>query len=249
MRLTVVLCVMRKRISRPLIPFAACLLLAAPVRAQSAVDPSGHWEGSIQVQGRDIPVVVDLAKQNGGGFSGTIGLPQENLAGLPMQSVTFEGGWVTFSVRSDQVFKAALSADGKSMSGDYTVSAGSVPFGMDRKGDAVIAAPPKSPKITRELEGTWNASPTVGGATMRLVLALANQADGMATGTISNLEEGGVTIPLTIKQAGANVTLEIAPVKASYAGTLNSAGTELAGTYTQAGVTIPVTFQRAAPAR
>ena len=166
-----------------------------------------------------------------------------------MKSVTVEGGWVTFSVRSDQTFKAALSADGKSMSGDYTVSAGSVPFGMDRKGDAVIAAPPRSPKITRELEGTWNASPTVGGAIMRLVLTLANQADGMATGTISNLEEGGVTIPLTIKQAGANVTLEIAPVKASYAGTLNSAGTELAGTYTQAGVTIPVTFQRAGSAR
>ena len=58
-----------------------------------------------------------------------------------------------------------------------------------------------------------------------------------------------VTIPLTIKQAGPSVTLEITPVKASYSGTLNSAGTELAGTYTQAGATIPVTFQRAAPAR
>jgi hypothetical protein len=166
-----------------------------------------------------------------------------------MQSVTVEGGWVTFSVRSDQVFKAALSADGKSMTGDYTLSAGSVPFGMDRKGDAVIAAPPKSPKISKELEGTWNASPTVGDVTMRLVLTLSNQADGMSTGTISNLEEGGVTIPLTIKQAGANVTLEIAPVKASYTATLNSAGTELVGTYTQAGATIPVTFQRAASAR
>ena len=66
MRLTVVLCVMRKRIARPLIPFAACLLLAAPVRAQSAVDPSGHREGSIQVQGRDIPVVVDPRSKTAG---------------------------------------------------------------------------------------------------------------------------------------------------------------------------------------
>ena len=84
-------------------------------------------------------------------------------------------------------------------------------------------------------------------AIMRLVLTLANQADGMATGTISNLEEGGVTIRSQSSRPEQSVTLEIAP-KASMP-TLNSAGTELAGTYTQAGVTIPVTFQRAGSAR
>ena len=41
-------------------------------RAQSPADPSGHWEGSVQIPGNSIPFVVDLAKDAKGQRTGTM---------------------------------------------------------------------------------------------------------------------------------------------------------------------------------
>jgi hypothetical protein len=73
----------------------------------------------------------------------------------------------------------------------------------------------------------------------------------MATGTISNLEEGGETTSRLNHQAGLGQDVthgDRGPVKGlSYTGTLNSAGTELAGTYYAGRASrYRVTFQHAA---
>ena len=53
---------------------AAFLLVAAPfARAQTPVDPSGHWEGSIQIPGTELNIEVDLTKNSQGGITGTLG--------------------------------------------------------------------------------------------------------------------------------------------------------------------------------
>ena len=81
---------------------------------------------------------------------------------------------------------------------------------------------------------------------MRLVLKMANQPDGTATGTIVSLDGSGVEIPIAMTQKASNVTIDVASVGASYVGVLNAAGTELAGTWTQGPATLPLTFKRAA---
>jgi hypothetical protein len=225
---------------------AALLLLSAPVaRAQSAVDPSGHWEGAIQIPGRDdVRFEVDLARRDAGDVTGAISAADEK--GLPLTKVAVEGRSITFQARSDQPFSAVLSHDGKQMSGNATLSGYSLPFGMNRTGDARLEPAVTSPSVGKELEGTWNATLGINGMSLRLALTVTNQSGGGAIARIVSLDEGGLTVPAVVTQNGSSVNYEQKGVAGSYAGTLNADGTELVGTWTQRATSLPLAFRRGA---
>jgi hypothetical protein len=214
-------------------------------RAQSLADPSGHWEGAVPGMAR---FEIDLARNAAGEFIGTISLPDEHLKGLPLLSVSVDGIAVSFSARGDQPFQGALADGGKSMTGELIVEGFSLPLMLTRTGDARLEPPQTSPAIGRELEASWNGTLEAEGRPYRLVLKLSNQPDGTSTGAIVNLDQGGLTLPITIAQRGRAVTLNVSVIGASYSGLLNAEATELAGTFTQGARTAPLTFTRAARA-
>jgi hypothetical protein len=79
---------------------------------------------------------------------------------------------------------------------------------------------------------------------MRLVVKMANQPDGTATGTIVSPDGSGVEIPIAMTEKGSNVTVDVTSVGASFVAVLNAAATELVGTWTQGTATLPLTLRR-----
>jgi len=233
------------RTHRIVIAAAVYLTSAASLHAQTAVDPSGHWQGELQAPGMSIAFEVDFAKKTGGGYAGAVNIPSERVKGLPLTKVTVDGKSIAFEARADQPLTGVLSDDGTSITGDYLMMGASVPFVLTRSGESRLAPPPKSAAITGALEGEWDGTIDANGQSLRLVLTLANEADGSATGRVVNLDEGGLQIPLTVTQNGAHVTLDFSVLAgASFAGTLDGAGTQLAGTYTQGEKQAPLTFRK-----
>jgi len=232
--------------------FVALLVVFAPsVLAQPAVDPSGHWEGSVQIPNMELKIEIDLTKDSQGKFAGTFGIPAQSVKGLPLSTVAVEGQSVRFEVKAgpeSSTFVGALSADGKSIAGEASQGGHAAPFSLTRTGDAKIATVPKSAAIGKELEGTWNGTLEAGERKMRLVLKMANGTDGSATGTIVSLDGSGVEIPIAMKQKDSSLTIDVPTVGVSYVGVLNAAGTELVGTWTQRATPLPLTFRRAAAA-
>jgi hypothetical protein len=235
-----------------LLLLAALLLVPAPsLLAQTAADPSGHWEGAVNAPNMEVTIEIDLERNGKGELAGTFGNPAQRLKGLPLANLAAEGRSLTFQVKGsapgERVFKGTLSADGTSISGEYTQGGFSMPFSVTRTGDPRIAAPASSAPIGKELEGTWNGTLDVNGVQRRLVLTMANRPDGTATGNFVNVDEG-LEIPITsIAQKASSVTLDVNTVGVSYAGALNSDGTELAGTLTQGSTVLPLTFRLAKP--
>jgi hypothetical protein len=226
----------------------AAWLLApvTPLHAQSVVDPTGHWEGSVQIPDAVMRFEVDLTKTSTGELAGTLSVPAQNLRGLPLLTIAVDGKAVGFSGRQDQRFDGVFSDDGMWIVGEFSMSGYAIPFRLNRTGDPIAEVPTKNASIGKELEGTWNA--TLGGAE-RLVLTLSNRPDGTATGSVVNLDEGGLTVPIaTITQTAAGVTFEFKAIAGSYSGALAAGGTELVGTYRQGATVVPLTFQRAAAA-
>jgi len=220
------------------------LFTAASLRAQTAVDPSGHWEGLVQAPGMDIAFQIDFAK-SGSGITGAVSVPAQQLTGLPLQKVVVDGRSIKFQARTDQSFDGTMSDDGGSISGSYYIDGAAVPFTMTRKGEARIAAPITGGRIGKELEGRWNGTIDVSGG-LKLVLTMTNHADGTSTGALVNRGEGGLEIPVRITQDGARVTLDVPALGGSYAGMLNENATELTGTYSQGGRSAPLIFKHAA---
>ena len=227
----------------------AALLFSPPSRlhAQNAPDPSGHWEGAVKAAGREIAIQIDLRRQAGGTIEGT--LTGENVHGFPLSDLAVERSAVKFQVKVDGggSFSGTLSADGATIAGDFTTSDGAhtLPFTLARTGDAKIDAAIKSAAISKQLEGTWNARLEANGVSMHLMLKLSNRPDGTSAGSIANLDQGGVEIPIAaITQQGTSVALDVKVVSGAYAGAINADGTELTGTWTQGAFVAPLNFRR-----
>ena len=88
------------------------------------------------------------------------------------------------------------------MSGEFVTTEGgyTVPFNLERTGDAKIEPAPRSAAIGKELEGTWNGALEFDGKKERIVLKMANQPDGTAAGTILDLDGTNVEIPIAMTQ-------------------------------------------------
>ncbi len=169
----------------------------------------------------ELKVEIDLARDSRGVFAGTFGEPAQGVKGLPLSSVTVEASAVRFVVKGGPepaTFDGALSADGTSIAGTVTQNGFTIPMNLSRTGDARIARVPKSAPIAKELEGTWNGTLDVNGVPMRLVVKMANQPDGTASGTVISQDGSGVEIAIGIVQQASNVTIDVPSVGASYVG-------------------------------
>ena len=234
--------------TRSLVVASLLLPPASSLHAQTAADPSGHWETTLKIPNMEIKAEVDLARNGKGEFAGTFSQPEQGVKGLPLSTVAVDGRSVRFVVKGGPepaTFDGSLSDDGKSIAGKVTQAGQSIPFTLTRTGDARIAAVPKSAAIGKELEGTWNGALDVNGMQMRLIVKMANQADGTSAGTVASPDGSGMEIPIAITHKAPNVSLDVPSVGASFAGALNAAGTEIAGTWKQQQMSMPLTLKRA----
>jgi hypothetical protein len=232
---------------RTLLVAAAVLGATTFLRAQGPADPSGHWQGAIHVPNQEIAIEVDLARNSTGDTRGTFS--GVNIKGYPLSDIAIDGAALTFKLKVDSggAFSGKLSADGKVLSGEFTANKGGyvLPFELSRSGEAKFDPPAKNPSIGKELEGTWTGTLEANGVPMRILLKMTNQADGTSTGSLANLDEGTVDIPISaIAQSAATVNLDVKVVNGSFSGTVNAAGTELTGTWSQGTFSAPLTFRR-----
>ncbi len=237
-----------RAITRLLLVTSILLGSVSSLLAQTPVDPSGRWEGTIHAPNIDVVIGIDLAADSKGQITGTFAQPSEGIKGLPLSEVAVNGQSIRLLLKPGTgggTFNGTLSADGKTIAGDFVMAEGgyAVPFSLTRTGASSIMPAPKSPPIAKELEGSWHGTLEAGGRQMRMVVKMANQPDGTATGTVVSVDGTGVEIPIAIAQKGSAVALDVATVGASYSGVLNAALTEMTGTWTQRGMALPLTLR------
>jgi len=216
--------------------------------AQAPADPSGHWVGAVLVPNMEVVIEIDIAK-DGSSFSGTFASPDQKLRGLPLAGISAAGREIAFQVRGsaagERQFKGTLSDDGLSLSGDYSQGGYTIPFVLNRKGQAKFEPVVRSGAVGKELEGTWNGAIDAGGVLRHVSLTLANRPDGTSTGHFLSVEEG-LEIPISrISQNASELSLDVSALGGGYKGTLNPTSSELTGTWSQGSSAVPLTLKRA----
>jgi hypothetical protein len=225
-----------------------CLLFCTVALHAQSVDATGHWEGVVHVSEMDVRIEVDLTKSAAGALAGTFSNVTSNVHHLPLSDVGLDGATVTFAIKAEGGGTFRGDVSGQSIRGTFTMRAPDgksmeLPFDLERKGDAQVAAVPTSAPITSRLEGRWSGSLVVEGNARDVGLKLLNHANGTSTGYVVTGE--GIEIAITrIEQKDASVKLDVANVGGSYSGILNTDGTEIAGTWTQGAFSAPLTFRR-----
>jgi hypothetical protein len=227
----------------------AAVLFASLVCAQAG--PDGHWEGSYNVNNRELGLSLDLAKNGRSEWIASMGLPSQNMTGLVVMDVAVNGKSVKFVAVELQMatFDLTLGPDGR-MKGTMSApqgpmsTQGPMPVELKRTGEAKVELIPGSPAVSKELEGDWEGSlQSPDGVLHPLVFHFKNLPDKTVAATIDT--GNGVGMPLNdVKQTGQKVEFGLKIAGGSFQGSLNKEGTELALQMIHDGGSTPLTLRK-----
>ncbi len=225
----------------------AAMVCASLVGAQA--DPACHWEGQCTVDGRDLTLTLDLARNPKSAWIASMGVPSEKATGLVVQDVAVNGASVTFVAVELMMARFELTlTPAAALKGAFTTRGGPVPIEFKRTGEAHVELMAPSPAVSKELEGDWEGTLTPPGAPkgFQVLVHFKNQPDGTVDATFTNVTMGQGAVPMNdVRQADRKVEFGLRVAHAGYQGTLNADGTVLDGQFTHEGAPpIPLTLRK-----
>ena len=171
------------RITLLLAALGACatLALAAPTL-------DGRWQGTIALPGGDVACTLDLDRDGGGMWIGSVTFPEWNLRGASLEQIEVKGDEARFAIArqlggpgdAKAGFEAKLAPDG-SMTGEFTQAGNTARFALRKVGAAEVELPQASTPVPAELVGPWSGDFIgIGGYPRHVTLTL--KQDGKAAG-------------------------------------------------------------------
>lgn len=126
---------------------AAGLLLASTTQAQTMPNPTGIWEGSLDVSGHALRTVFELKGQPMA-LTGTLAVPQQGVTGLPLSSAIVRHD--SLLLAADKIggrFAGRFAADGQQVTGVWHQGGAQLPLTLKRSSTAAqAAAAPRRPQ-------------------------------------------------------------------------------------------------------
>jgi hypothetical protein len=223
--------------------FAATLI----ARAEEAI--SGHWEGTVQVPGRELKMLVDLARQSDA-WVGSITIPGRIVKGAALTDILVSGADVTFAIKSalgdaksgGASFKAHVN--GNKLTGDFVQGGNTAPFSLEKVGPPQVEFPPVSTDIVKELESEWRGEYELFGYSRKVTVKLTNRPTGGATAEFVVVGKKVNNLPVeVITQEGDLVTVDSPSTGLRYEGRFRNG--EIKGAIIQGSIETPLVLQRA----
>lgn len=200
--------------------------------ASGQADPAGHWEGRCTVDGRDLTLSLDLAKNEKSLWVASMGVPSENATGLVVTDVDIDGSSVRFLAVELMMAKFDLTlTPAATLKGAFSNPGATVPIEFTRTGDAHPELMTPSPAVSKDLEGDWEGNLAVGPPEgFRVVVHFKNQPDGTVEATFRNVTLDQEAVPINdVRQDGLSVAFGLKVAHSSFLGILNKDGTVLEG--------------------
>lgn len=227
------------------------ILLLASLQLSRADDAAvGRWEGSVQIPGRELPLIVDLAQEKGGAWIGSVIIPGMEVKGAPITEIARKDAELSFTLKnalatpgaSPAAFKGQIAANG-ALSGNFLQAGNSAPFTLQKTGPPQVEVPPRSTTITKELEGEWKGEYTLFGYARQVTLKLTNRPEqgGAADFVIVGKKINNLSVDL-VTQENDLVTIDSHEAGMSYEGRLQK--DEIKGALLQGPLETPLNLKR-----
>ena len=119
------------------------LLLPIYLHSQEVLSIAGHWEGTIDVPGTKLEILIDFSQKPDSSWEGKISIPAQNAKNLPLNNISFVDKEMSFAIAGvpgEPTFKGIISDDGAKISGDFTQGGQTFTFSLSRKVSPKIKA-------------------------------------------------------------------------------------------------------------
>jgi uncharacterized protein len=204
----------------------------------------GSWEGPLKVTPAiELRITLDVTKGKDGSLSGKWGSPDQGQKDLPLDSIAFDDGVLTFSAKNaGATYKGKLNESGTEFVGEFAQGGKTFPLALKRfdPSKVVVLAVPK------ELEGIWEGKLKLnGGVELRLALKVEKGKDGALKAALASPDQGANNIPVSSIGLKDNVlTFESKSIGAKFTGKKNKGGTAFEGEFNQGAAKLPLTLTK-----
>jgi hypothetical protein len=181
------------------------LCCAAATAGHAAVVAAGRWQGTVQIPGSEFAVIVDLAQDTSGAWTGSMIAPGLNIKDAALTDIAVSDPEVTFTVRNalggppagQAKFKARIDASG-GMSGDFTQAGNTAAFALKNTGPAQVVLPPHGTPVAKAIEGKWAGDYELGGYPRHVTLELTNHPGAAATAEFIVIGKKTTRLPVNL---------------------------------------------------
>jgi hypothetical protein len=188
------------------------LLLSLSTLACGAKAPEGRWEGSAQIPGRELPLIVNLAQDSTGAWAGSIIIPGLGIKGAPLTNVRVTDTDLSFDVDGAlrmapygaAEFKARLiGADG--LAGEMSQGGNVAKFSLRRVAPAQVELATRSTAVAHAIEDQWIGDFELGGYPRHVTITLENKPGGAATAKFVVVGKQTTDLPVDLVVEEGNV--------------------------------------------
>ena len=222
--------------------FASALICSAEDRA------SGRWDGAVQIPGRELQVVVDLAKAGDDPWHGSITISGLNIQGAQLVDIAVQDSGAFFGIKTSRgleaTFKGHFGDDG-TLSGDFIQAGNQAAFILKKIGAPQVEAPLRSTLVAKEIEGEWKGEYQIFGTPRHVTLKLANGAENSATAELVVIGKKVNNLPVDlVTQEGDLITIDSHQTGIGYEGRSNKEANEIKGTFMQGPIELPLILHK-----
>jgi len=230
----------------------AIIFFASAALSHAAESAAGRWEGSAQIPGLDLKLIVDLSEDAGKSWIGSIIVPGFGVKGAQLVDLHVRSSDLAFAIKGvlgneragKAEIKAHLTADGH-LAGDFTQGGNSAPFILEKTGPAQVDLPPRNTAVSKELEGEWKGDYEMMGYARHATMKFANRgADGAAVEfVVVGKKVNNVPVSL-VTQDGDFVTVKSDDFGITFEGRFVKEAGEIKGTLSQGSMEAPLLLRR-----
>jgi hypothetical protein len=228
------------------------LLLCAPMVAGAAGDLAGRWEGVIRIPARDRPVIVDLAPDATGGWTGSLIMPGLGLKGAPLANIIIGATDVAFdlggALHSPDYGPATFSArvtGGDRLTGEFHQAGNAAPFTLTKVGRAQVEAPVRSTAVRQDLEAAWTGRFMLGDYPRDVTITVDNHAGAAATATFVVVGRQTTNLPVElVVEEGDFLRIESPANRVTFEGRFAKDRDEIVGSIDLGSFELPVVLHR-----
>jgi hypothetical protein len=228
---------------RALVRLMMVLIVAAalPCRGEDVV--SGRWEGTAQIPGNELTVVVDLSQENGA-WVGSIIIPGLGLKGVPLTDIKVQPPDVDFAVKGALgiQLKLQLEANNK-LIGNFEQGGNRASATLQKTGPPQVEYAPRNTPVAKELEGEWKGDYEMLGYTRHVSIKFANHPAGATAEFVIVGRKHNVLPVDLVTQEGDLVTVDSHEMGFTFEGRLRDG--KLTGAIRQSATETPLVLIRA----
>lgn len=111
---------------------------------------SGNWEGTLNIQGTELPIVFHIKKDSINNLTATFDSPKQNAYNLPCSDVITKGDSLILMMKMlNGKYEGLMSADKKTATGNWFQGDNNLPLDLKKTSDIVTAKEFKRPQTPK----------------------------------------------------------------------------------------------------